>query len=1613
MAKQELYESNVIESNRGIFLDTDPSNQPKGTRRFTLNAIEEASDGQVLRISNEPSNGASTSFTGGFIPIGDQYIKNDTSVVILTNPNFNKDEIGIVDRNGKYIPIVNTGVLGLSRNNQCDIVFRLRRGKERVIYWVDGNHHARTFNLDRPQNFYNQTYQTFIRGGGDPLTFLGEKWDASSFDLIKSYSGVPTFGDITVIESGNILPGSYSFAIQLVDDDLNPTGWITTSNTVNIYNDTTNNSYGRIRGSRNVQNDAQNFPRTSKSIKIVVGNLDQNFPFYRIAIIRAAGNTGKPEKVLVSDLFPTSDSNFIYTGNDGELTETNLGDILIDNTIIYAPKHIEQLENRLILANGQDKGVNWCDFQAFASKIATDVVYKEVLLNNINSEPNVKNPNSTWIDRGYMPGEVYSLGIVFLFDDMSLSPVFHIPGRSEDDTPTSSMKVYTLPENYLNIHNCATDNYWGIDAGGNALLGTPIRHHRFPFRHEVSKPLVTSTGTTTDITKHRLKVTITLNPAWTPGPITYPDDGAIPPVPLVINYTINYQVHGAGSTSSFSSALTKTISITPIDIIIYDDTADLDFVTGSVYTELDPACDLFTTYQTIGATNDRFIITETKEDYVLSSSFNDDVADIFGLKFSNIIKPREDVIGFYIVRNERLDDDRLIIDNAIFGPNTTFQQYISFGLIMPKQYYHVDNCGTEGDSGKTVAWDNKSLWFFNPEFQYLGKRAEFDTIEVEGTYSETSINMPTVSNNGSLPCNIFSTKGVYINDVQAGTTYDPSINKKKNKDDDGFDLIIGYRNTNVVFTGDDNVGTLNLTKKRIIYLNAASYLNISPNTFYNVSVDNKIGMYTSDDTLDLDIPLANGTDPNRLLYGSLVKNNTTAYSNFLTRPYFKEHNNPVLFGDDDTIDDFEVFNGDTEISGMSFISSTFYDIVVADRPKKSSLWKIIVGAVLVVAGVVLALPSGGTSLGLSVAGATALASLAISYGISLAVSGIKFDQFKSMIDVDYELGLKDTISDGGTYETIRDDIGGGDDTIRWFADRVTNLYIESSVPFGLRAGLTSGVSDFIDAPAPYDENGFRSYLTEKLTAIDRNQGSGRIYKGYATAEFYDMNLDYMRFNHEKEFIHLPVNYDCCSDPNGQFPLRRWWSEQSFQEEKIDNYRVFLPNNFNDMEGEHGEITDMYKLGNNLFMHTEEALWQQPANLQERITDEIVTFIGTGEFFAIKPRMVVDSDLGSAGTRHKWATVKTPDGVFFIDEIGAAIYVHEEKIKDVTDGIRNWCANYLTPNITSQIYNRLGVEFAHDNNPANPNGVGYLSSYDVRHNRVIFTKKDYALLPDKLALLNLLVEGIDYDDSTFLYDSVNGTFFIVGGDDITFDNTDYFENRSWTLSHSLYTKKWASWHSYLPNYYIHSPNNLYSYIVDSNLLWKHNIEGSFGSFYGVNHDYIIELVPNSNPLLDKTTEDVTMETLARVWSPNDRQYRDERYITFDKIMAYNSRQNSGVLNIVVKDTQANPENYYRQQITNVVGEILATRKGRNWNINDLRDYIIDPSKPMFSENWANTQGNYYIDKVPTPNTVDFNKSWQDLESFRDKYIIIRLIFSSFNNVNLTLSYTVLTEQITEK
>src|SRR5690606_32115714 len=118
---------------------------------------------------------------------------------------------------------------------------------------------------------------------------------------------------------------------------------------------------------------------------------------------------------------------------------------------------------------------------------------------------------------------------------------------------------------------------------------------------------------------------------------------------------------------------------------------------------------------------------------------------------------------------------------------------------------------------------------------------------------------------------------------------------------------------------------------------------------------------------------------------------------------------------------------------------------------------------------------------------------------------------------------------------------------------------------------------------------------------------------------------------------LPLTYDYCSRCTELFPNRIAYSSQSFQEELSDNYRLILANNYRDIEGEFGRITAIARRGNEMLIWTPDTLFLLPASLQERVsTSGVVTYIGSGSFFEIPPRIVSESETGSAGTLDKWA-----------------------------------------------------------------------------------------------------------------------------------------------------------------------------------------------------------------------------------------------------------------------------------------------------------------------------------------------------------------------------------------
>lgn len=1629
---------NVNKPYKGLHTDNDPSEQPAGTYRFALNGVNESSEGDQQSITNEESNISTTDLPIGYLPIGSVYISDGTTVLFSRNDLLSKDEIGLVGKDSKYSTLVNTSILSFSINSQIDAQFRVRKNNERYIYWVDGINEARSFNIDDLYTYYSDTYKNYLAVGGNPNNFTGEQWSITSFELLRSYQEIPRFGTIEIVPYGSTKSGSYNFGIMYVDSDNNPTEVVAVSNTVRIFVDSESNPFQSIRGSRDTQTQVQSYTSANKSISVTLTNLDTNFPYYQVVVIQATQGTGSPTKALLLPKQSVNTPTFIYSGNDDQLADIPLSSVSVDPALLLAPKHIEQLENRLLLASVEGSNYNWCDFQPYASKIGADLTTESVILNSVLSDPNIKSANSSYKLTGYMPGDVISIGIIYLMKGNIYSPVFHIPGKAFNNT-TSAMDFYEVDNiNYEDIHNCdGLTNYWGVDYNSNLLKNTRVRHHKFPSRASAGIPLIESVDTTIVLTKYRLKYNFTLASGK-----TYPVDANGDP--LSIDLVINYTQVG----SSTEDVL--TVSLTSQDLsfpqTFYDDTSDLQ----SIYTQgddshfqFDPTSSFWATYMNPG--NETFVIDYIYEPYTLDTIYNTTNSRIFGIELLSIEKPHQDCIGFFIVRNERLDTDKLIVDNAIMGTNIISNEYSTFTHICTEFPAYL--------------YDTRASWFFSPEHEFYGKNPQFNQVNIEGFYTAT--NKYTFPCTPDAPCYPMHDKetgnappgagwynAITVRDVMAGTSYDPSIDSKNSKDTDGFALVVPYRARDFSYSLDNTYSPL--LKKNQFYLNATANKIIDEINFYNVSCDNKIGMVEFANPINAtDIYTANSPNNSisysvedrakftaqtpaikRLAYVSLVNENKVAYQDFMVRDYFKEHHNAVLFNNDIVIDSFRVFNGDTNISALNFITSMFIKLDFADRQKKKKWWQIVVGSVLIaVAIVVNVIPGIGQALsavGIA-AGVAVLSATAIGIGVALISSGIKFDQMKNMIEQDYDKGLLAAVNDWDVSGMIDSaPFGGdlpnmnlGDDNIQWFADRANNIYIETSVPFGLRCGVTAGVPDFIDAPVPYKDDEFRNYLIEKLTTIDRDQGDGRLYRGFPTAEVYDMNLDYTRKQKEKIYIHLPDTYNCCGDNAEKFPLRIHYSEQSFQEELTDNYKTFLPQNYRDIEGEHGIITDLYKVGDNLFIHTKESLWQLPANLQEQVTSEFTTFIGTGEFFSIPPKKVIDDKLGSGGSQHKWATTKTEVGVFFVNDIEHKIYIHGERILDITlGGNKNWFRNNLKSNLIQQIYNKTGIDIDIDNNPANPNGVGYHSIYDNRHERFILTKKDYLISNFYLQNLFVTTEAglAPVPENVLVFDISSKSFkMIVPGHLpmtqrvilIDLGDPTYFENKSYTISYSVKDQQWISWHSYLPNFYFNTQDNLFSTISTNTGIWKHNVKDSFQTFYGIQYSHILEYVSNSSPVQERIWEDISLITKAESYDITSDQFYEIDKVTHNKITIYNQRQCSGELLMIPKMVD---EDYLFEQISNEPGQIIIGKTEDTWNLNNLRDYRTSYQTPIFSSNWSDTQLQYPIDKVVRNSDIDFNKDWSQIESFRSKFVVIRLKFDNFATVKLTTRYSIEGQQI---
>lgn len=115
--------------------------------------------------------------------------------------------------------------------------------------------------------------------------------------------------------------------------------------------------------------------------------------------------------------------------------------------------------------------------------------------------------------------------------------------------------------------------------------------------------------------------------------------------------------------------------------------------------------------------------------------------------------------------------------------------------------------------------------------------------------------------------------------------------------------------------------------------------------------------------------------------------------------------------------------------------------------------------------------------------------------------------------------------------------------------------------------------------------------------------------------------------------------------NGNFPSRARWSQQKNIGEVTDNQRIYLTNNFRDVDTNHGEINNLKVGADRLFYWQNKGVGYFPVNQQQLINSAIGGQVQLGVGGVLD--RFDNSDI-YFGNQHQWSLITTPDRFYWFD-----------------------------------------------------------------------------------------------------------------------------------------------------------------------------------------------------------------------------------------------------------------------------------------------------------------------------------------------------------------------------
>lgn len=253
--------------------------------------------------------------------------------------------------------------------------------------------------------------------------------------LFRNINSIPRFDLVGVSEFGQLKGGNYTFYIKLADNDYNKTDIVAESGQVSIF-------HGDWNKLASVSGTLQD-ERTNKSIILNLTNLDTSFSCVYLYYTREFSDTNgfrMSETVSLLKPYTIKGENLIITITGFEEEQLiDPSELNITYNYVNNVKTQAQVQNMLFFGNVDTDVPNTKELQNISYFIDVslqqskqsigwiDEVYAVDVKNNL-TQAEYYNPQNIYYKVGYWPDEIYRLGVVYIMNDDSLSPVYNLRG---------------------------------------------------------------------------------------------------------------------------------------------------------------------------------------------------------------------------------------------------------------------------------------------------------------------------------------------------------------------------------------------------------------------------------------------------------------------------------------------------------------------------------------------------------------------------------------------------------------------------------------------------------------------------------------------------------------------------------------------------------------------------------------------------------------------------------------------------------------------------------------------------------------------------------------------------------------------------------------------------------------------------------------------------------------------------------------------------------------------------------------------------------------------------------------------------------------------------------